>query len=155
MPYAGLAQELLEIMDPEKRRPPNEEMDRLMRGEMAVLRLLHKERRLLAGELSRRLNMTTSRIAAVLSSLEKKRLITRSQDKTDRRRVSVMITPAGVEFCAARRGEVHAHMQRLLERMGERDAEEYVRLMRRATQIISSMEEERAAQADAPEGGQA
>ena len=42
-----------------------------MRGEMAVLRLLAVEKQpLLAGEISKKLSMTTSRIAAVLNSLE-------------------------------------------------------------------------------------
>lgn len=137
MPYAALAQELFEIMDPQKRRPPNEEMDKVMRGEMAVMRLIEKEARdLSAGEISKMLHMTTSRIAAVLSSLEKKELVTRCADPKDGRRVMVMITAAGRAFCAQKHEEVRCHMERMLRQMGETDAKEYVRLTRRMLELM-------------------
>jgi len=139
MPYAALAQELFEIMDPEKHRPPHGDMDKMMRGEMAVMRLLDKEaEHPSAGDISKKLRMTTSRIAAVLNSLEKKELIVRREDPGDGRRVLVIITSAGKAFCAARREEVRSHMERMLRQLGERDAAEYVRLARRMFELVHS-----------------
>lgn len=67
-----------------------EQISATLRGEMAVMRLLGLNRnqhmQMAAGEISRQLGMTTSRIAAVLNSLEKKQLIVRRVDPKDRRR---------------------------------------------------------------------
>ena len=52
-----------------------------------------------AGELSSRLSMTTSRVAAVLGILEKKGLLERENDAVDRRRVLVSLTQAGEALC--------------------------------------------------------
>ena len=98
--YSALAQELLHALDTAGPRPPHEDISQTQRGEMAVLRLLAEEnRQLLAGEISRGLGMTTSRIAAVLNSLEKKDMITRCADPADRRRVVVALTARGEDFC--------------------------------------------------------
>lgn len=135
--YAELALELFDIMDPEKRRPPSRDVSKLMHGEMAVMRLLDaEENALLAGEISKKLSMSTSRVAAVLGSLEKKALIERQTDPQDKRRVAVHITQAGRAFNAQKREHVIAHMQRMLEQLGENDAAEYVRLTRRALEIM-------------------
>lgn len=140
--YDDLAQELFDIMNPQKHRPPHEEMNKMMRGEMAVMRLLNEEKKsLTAGEISRKLNMTTARIAAILNSLERKELIVRSEDALDKRRVLVSITKAGTSFCSQRRSEVKAQMKRMLERMGETDAAEYVRLTRRAFELMHDPKE--------------
>ena len=97
--YSALAQELLHALDATGPRPPHEDISQTQRGEMAVLRLLAREnRQLLAGEISRGLGMTTSRIAAVLNSLEKKDMITRCVDPADRRRVVVALTARGEDF---------------------------------------------------------
>ena len=141
--YDELAQELFEIMDPQKHRPPHEPMNKMMHGEMAVMRLLDKEDSALpAGEISRKLCMTTSRIAAVLNALEKKQMIIRRADAQDKRRVLVDITEAGKVFCCERRSAVKQHMQTMLEQMGEHDAAEYVRLTRRAFELMHGCQNE-------------
>ena len=100
-----------------------------MRGEMAVLRLLeHQDEALTAGEISRLLSMTTSRIAAVLNSLEKKNMINRLSDPQDKRRVFVSLTQTGKETCLRRRGEAKAHLTALLSHLSREDAETFVRL---------------------------
>lgn len=141
--YEELAQELFEIMDPEKHRPPHEPMNKMMHGEMAVIRLLDKaDEGLLAGEISRKLNMTTARIAAVLNSLEKKDMILRKNDPADKRRVLVCVTATGQAVCREKRESIKRHMQRMLEQMGEHDASEYVRLTRLAFELMHCNQKE-------------
>ena len=102
--YEALAQEMMSALDQTIKSPPQEEISAAMRGEMAVLRLLRRaEKPLPAGEISRALSMTTSRIAAVLGSLEKKEMILRQADKADKRRVLVTLTDKGDAFCLKRR----------------------------------------------------
>ena len=136
--YSALAQELLHALDTAGPRPPHEDISQTQRGEMAVLRLLATQRRqMLAGEISRSLSMTTSRIAAVLNSLERKGMIIRCADPGDRRRVVVRLTPSGEDFCLARRRDAERDFAHLLERLGEEDARQFVHLLGRVFAILS------------------
>lgn len=134
--YESLAEELMEALD-RKKRPPHEDMSAAMRGEMAVLRLLSEESRALtAGEISSLLSMTTSRIAAVLGALEKKGLILRSADARDKRRVLVTLTQQGLSFCRRKRQCMLETVSHTLSQIGERDAREFVRLMKRVYSLF-------------------
>ncbi|MBR4039288.1 MAG: winged helix DNA-binding protein [Clostridia bacterium] len=130
--YETLAHELFASMDRHKKGPPHEEVSRTMRGEMAVLCLLMNEgKAMTAGELSRTLSMTTSRIAAVLGSLEKKGMLVRMPDETDKRRVLAALTPQGRTVCQRRKAHAHEHMALMLRWLGEDDAAHFVRIMKR------------------------
>ena len=110
-----------------------------MRGEMAVLRLLAVEKQpLLAGEISKKLSMTTSRNAAVHNSLEKKKMIERCEDAEDRRRVLVRLTQEGMAFCKGRHAEARTRFAHLLERLGNEDARQFVNLLKRVFAILES-----------------
>ncbi|MBR3794570.1 MAG: winged helix DNA-binding protein [Clostridia bacterium] len=135
--YEMLAKELMDAIEQNGPVPPKDKISESIRGEMAVLRLLGREnRQIAAGEISRLLNMTTSRIAAVLGSLEKKAFITRRTDPEDKRRVLVALTEKGRAFYAERKEEVRRHVKMMLMRLGEDDAREYVRLMKRISEIL-------------------
>lgn len=141
--YTVLADEMMSIIDGNTRCLQESQISATMRGEMAVMRLLGVSEdgaAMAAGEISRRLGMTTSRIAAVLNSLEKKRLILRTSDVDDRRRVMVSLTDMGGAFCKKKQALARAHMTRFLEELGDTDARELVRLIRRVTQVLSSPE---------------
>ena len=76
-PYEQLAEQIFASLDKHRHMPP-EPVSGTIRGEMAVLRFLGQENRgMRAGAIAEELHMTTSRIAAVLNSLEKKDMITR------------------------------------------------------------------------------
>lgn len=135
--YVSLAEELMEALDRKKKGPPHEEVNAAMRGELAVLRLLEDEGRpLSAGEISRLLRMTTSRIAAVLGALDKKGMIVRSTDAKDRRRVLVTLTQKGVALGRRKKQTVIRSMSYTLSRLGEHDAREFVRLIQRVQDVL-------------------
>ena len=90
-----------------------------------------------AGELSSRLSMATSRVAAVLGSLEKKGLLERENDAVDRRRVLVSLTQAGEALCEKRKAHFKSKIALLLSMLGD-DAPEFVRLFGRMFEITSS-----------------
>ena len=135
--YVSLAEELMEALDRKKKGPPHEDVSATMRGELAVLRLLEDEgRALTAGEISRLLRMTTSRIAAVLGALEKKGLIVRSADETDKRRVLVTLTKKGLSLGRRKKQNVINAISYAFAQIGEDDAREFVRLMKRVYDIL-------------------
>ena len=135
--YEMLACELMQALDRHRKAPPHEEVSATMRGEMAVMRLLMTEGvPMTAGELSRTLSMTTSRIAAVLGSLEKKGMLLRMPDETDKRRVLAVLTEKGKAFCQARRDHAKKDITAMLTRLGEEDAVHFVRIMKRIHEIM-------------------
>lgn len=136
-PYQAMAQEMFAAMERGTRHLHHLEANASMRGEMAVMRLLEEEQSALtAGDISRLLEMTTSRIAAVLGALEKKGLIVRRADQADRRRVLVTLTESGTALCRMKREHLLRRMERFLSRLGEEDAAHFVRLMKRAQELI-------------------
>lgn len=135
--YSSLARELLEALDHKKKRPPHGDMSASMRGEMAVMCMLaNEEKPVTAGSISSTLHMTTSRIAAVLGSLQKKKLIERICDEKDKRRVLVTLTDEGMDFCKKRKQHIIDDMSYMLSQLGEEDARQFVRLMKRVHDIM-------------------
>lgn len=127
-PYEQLAEQIFASLDKHRHMPP-EPVSGTIRGEMAVLRFLGQENRgMRAGAIAEELHMTTSRIAAVLNSLEKKDMITRESDPQDKRRVLVCLTDKGQAYHAERRNEAKQHLGALLSRLSLEDAKTYVRL---------------------------
>lgn len=146
MQEASLADELLRIMDENPHSLHDDQISATLRGEMAVMRLLGGRGtpcQLAAGEISRKLSMTTSRIAAVLNSLERKQMIVRQADPHDKRRVMVTLTEQGLAFCEEKHRHFVARATRFFELLGEEDARVFVRLMKRVAQILGSEEWER------------
>ena len=133
-----LTEELVRLLDEYPREARDNRFSSTLRGEMAVMRLLHNSRqKMTAGELSSRLGMTTSRVAAVLGSLEKKGLLERENDEVDRRRVLVSLTQAGDALCEKRRQHFMKKISMLLSMLGD-DAPEFVRLLGRVFEITST-----------------
>lgn len=87
-----------------------------------------------AGELSERLGLSTARVAAVLNTLEKKKMITRRRSAKDRRKVFVHITDYGRELVNKKRHEGLECAEALLERLGENDARALVRIVGRISE---------------------
>ena len=141
--YSALTEELMSTLEENPRRLNQEMLGGVQLGEMAVIRLLAQRSTtepMAAGEISSRLKMTTSRIAAVLNSLEKKRLLVREADPRDRRRVLVSLTKEGVCIFEKRRDEGRRRARRFLEKMGEEDAATFVRLMKKMQNILSAQD---------------
>ena len=118
---AELTEELVRLLDEYPREARDNRFSSTLRGEMAVMRLLHNSRqKMTAGELSSRLDMATSRIAAVLGSLQKKGLLERESDEKRKRHFMSKIS-------------------KMLAMLGE-DAPTFVHLIGRVFEITSSPE---------------
>lgn len=108
-----------------------------LRGECRLLSFLNidRKRRLQPGELAAELSFSTSRIASLLRSLEKKSLITREYSTEDKRKVYVSLTDKGAEYIEDKRDNVFKFYERIFEQMSEQDCGEFVRLIRLITEI--------------------
>lgn len=83
------------------------------------------------GKLAEALNVSPARIAAILRSLEIKKLVKRGSDGEDKRRVVVEITEKGTEWVKAARDEITRQAFELFDRLGEQDVMELSRILKK------------------------
>ena len=81
------------------------------------------------------LDVTPARIAAILRSLEKKDFIFRGIDLEDKRRVVVELTEKGREFAEKLKNDIEEHSLALFDALGESDATEFLRLIKKISEI--------------------
>ena len=136
--YEQLADELIRTHMDILRVPARRQMARLNRGEQSVLQyLLVHESPAHPGDLSRGLEVSTARVAALLGVMEEKGLISRTADPEDNRQVIVTLLPAGAKAIRAMRAQVRDTVVRVLEKLGPEDAEEYLRIQKKIASLVS------------------
>lgn len=110
------------------------------RGEEAALFWLSKlENPVSAGELASKLGITSGRIANILSSLDRKKYIERRRSSRDRRQINVVLTEAGAAHIHSVYESAKENHISLLEKMGDENANEFIRLMNLAIRTASEM----------------
>lgn len=138
------AKRYLDLMFRPRRKPVQKQTAGMMRGEKSVLLYLFDHREgVTAGELSKALEIGSGGIANLLNGLEKKELIGRSMSPFDRRKVIVTLSAKGIDEIAQKRAEVLAHTKELLERLGEKDTAELIRILEKMSEIADRMMEEK------------
>ncbi|MDP4096272.1 winged helix DNA-binding protein [Paenibacillus sp. P96] len=131
MDYKALATELFDYVTQARKPPFDERGQHFSRGEMGILICLNFNKTgVTSGELSEYLSVSTGRIATALKSLEKKGLVVRRTDITDKRKVIVFITDSGKQFLIDRHNEGIAWTERTLRKLSEEEAKEFVRLVK-------------------------
>jgi DNA-binding MarR family transcriptional regulator len=138
MDYRKLAEDFMQKMFLLSKARPQRKIHESMKGEAFVLHFLeHQGGCVQPSELSNSMGISTARIAAALNNLERKGMITRRIDTSDRRRILVDLTEAGKAQAEAQRQEILEHTACLLSMLGEEDAREYVRLTGRMADLAS------------------
>jgi DNA-binding MarR family transcriptional regulator len=136
MDYAALAVEFLGKAQLLMKDRLNKPVDEAVQGEGFVLHYIAHGGCVLPGEIGHAMRVSTARVATALNSLEKKGLITRQIDVSDRRKILVRITSEG-KLLAERnyRAAVDVIAKRFAL-LGEYDAKEYVRISGRLAELI-------------------
>lgn len=130
--YEELAIELLRLNIGMLQEPAKQKIAKMTRGEFFVLNyLMTHQNQAHPAEISRSMVVSTARIAALLSRLEEKQYISRSQDPTDNRQVIVTLLPQGLALIQRIQSEVISAVVRMLERLGPEDAREYIRIQKK------------------------
>jgi len=104
----------------------------LSKGEMGtMLYLVIENDHAIVGDISKRLNLTSGRMASILKSLEKKDLIIKDQCETDKRQTIVSSTPKGQRLVEEHSKEVFSKTLNMLKFLGEEDAKAFIRINKR------------------------
>jgi DNA-binding MarR family transcriptional regulator len=110
------------------------------RGEEAALFWLSRlENPVSAGELASKLGITSGRIANILGSLDRKKFIERHRSSRDRRQINVTLTDAGAEHIRSVYENARKSHMALLQKMGDDNAAEFIRLMNLAIRTASEI----------------
>ena len=141
MDYSELAIELLRELHSFYKVGFQKNLEESLKGEAFALQYIAEhEEEVLPSKISSEMNVTSSRIAQTLNSIENKGYIIREIDKDDRRRVLVKLTPEGRKEAEKHREKVLAAAAEILESLGEHDAKEYIRIISRLTRIAPGCE---------------
>jgi DNA-binding MarR family transcriptional regulator len=134
MEYDKLAEELLENMAALHRAKVQKNIREALHGEAFVLGCIAShDGDMQPGEISQKTDVSNARVTTTLNSLEKKGLITRQIDTSNRRRVFVTITHKGRELAEEHQKTIVRTAREVLEFLGEQDAKDYVRIMKKLT----------------------
>lgn len=129
MDYTALAEELLDVRAGLLQVPANQQLSKMVRGELFVLNYLNMNKKVVhPKELSEKMAVSTARIASLLNRLEEKGLVQRYLDQDDNRQVIVLLTEKGRQEIQQSRTEVISYVRTMLEEIGPEDAETYVRI---------------------------
>ncbi|GAA0742294.1 MarR family winged helix-turn-helix transcriptional regulator [Clostridium oceanicum] len=132
MEYSELAKELIQYQFKLSKAPKDINLTDQSRGEMSVIAyLMEVEDGVAPSSLAKFAGVSTARMASVLNSLEKKGYITRSLNSKDRRKIIVHITDEGKVIGIKGRKKAIKRLSRLLSDLGEHDAKEHVRIMKK------------------------
>jgi DNA-binding MarR family transcriptional regulator len=105
--------------------------DRVTLDVLAMLRRSGPPFRMTAGELTHQSLISSGGVSQRLEKLERAGLLERHLHSSDRRRVDVQLTPAGVELVDATLADVMAHEARLLDHLSADELAQLRRLLRK------------------------
>lgn len=132
MDYTALANELLSVRANLLQVPANQQLSKMVKGELFVLNYLATHEKIVhPKELSEKMAVSTARIASLLNHMEEKKRILRYVDKEDNRQVIVILTDTGRQEIQRIREEVISHTSAMLESLGPEDAEAYIRIQKK------------------------
>lgn len=138
MDYIDAAQRLMRLKAALEHFPLNRHLNELTRGEFFVLDYLRAHREVVyPRELSREMCVSTARIAALLKHMEEKGLIVRTPDPRDSRQVQVSMTAPGALRFEEKYKDAIMHVAEILETLGAKDSEEYLRIEEQIVRILS------------------
>ena len=135
--YVELANELIQnLIKSRVGREPS--LTEKMGGESLLLHYLLEKKEAAPSDLSIAMGVSTARVAVALNDLEKKELIKRKIDTNDRRKIIVSLTDKGSDATKAIMQMFIERFSFILEKLGEKDAKEYIRITKKLSEFSFS-----------------
>lgn len=132
MDYEELAKKFCEMNFLCSRKQMKIEETISVSGEDGVLLCLHSfGHRVLSGEIAGTLKLSPGRTTNIINMLEKRGYIVKENDTGDKRKVYVDLTNDGEEHIMEKYNQAIARYRMIFEKIGEQDAEEYFRILKR------------------------
>jgi DNA-binding MarR family transcriptional regulator len=136
MDYEKLAAEFVKLFGRMERQKARKKVTDSMHGEQFILFYLSAHESIATpSDICREMGISSARIAAALNRMEEKGLVTRRIDTHDRRRILVDLTESGRTEVEKRKSEVRTTTANMMRYLGEDDAKELVRIMKRLSEV--------------------
>lgn len=114
-------------------------LQKKLKGENVLLaRLFEAGGKSTPGALAELLDITASRVTAIIHALENKEMVSRVSNGVDRRKVTVEITEKGKKAVEGLRNEALHRSQAIMDKIGESDTHEFLRIMNKIIEIEKS-----------------
>ena len=111
-------------------------LQKKLKGENVLLaRLFEAGGKSTPGALAELLDITASRVTAIIHALESKEMVSRVSNGVDRRKVTVEITEKGKKAVEGLRTEALHRSQVIMDKIGESDTHEFLRIMNKIIEI--------------------
>ncbi len=141
MSTALLAREMLETLSIMEKRNVLTKRKFLLRGEDLFLVVLEEAGGMSTpSKLAEYTDFTPARLSAIIKSLEGKGYILRQQDEIDKRCTVIEITEKGNEYSKQLKEAAIKNSLEIIEKLGEKDSLEFLRLMKRLFDIMENEE---------------
>lgn len=132
MKYRSIAEELLSIQVKLHHVRANQLMGNFARGELFVLNYLAAHGgRSYPKDLSKSMDVSSARVAAILNQMEKKGWINRSDDTIDSRQTVITLTNDGQRQIYVQKEQIIDAVAQMLESIGPEDANTLLRIERK------------------------
>lgn len=93
------------------------------------------------GQLSERVDFTAARLSVIIKTLESKGYVERIKNKKDKRSSIIAITDEGRRHYYSLRHQAADNAFTIIEKLGEEDVTQMLRIIKRLAVIVNSMEE--------------
>lgn len=99
--------------------------------QLAILGMIYEKGRLKQADLARALDIKRANIVTLLDELERRNLIVRRQERTDRRSRALELTPVGTRLTAELL-DLHARLEEsVVDYLGQRERDQLLRLLKK------------------------
>lgn len=133
-----LAKSMMDAFDSINKQELFEKMKITFKGENLMLAILMEMGgKATPGELIQYTECTAARLTAIAKSLESKGFVKRIQNSEDKRSTIIEMTSEGISKFMLLQKEAIESILNLIEKLGENDAREFVRLVQRLSEISS------------------
>ena len=120
------------------RIPAVKEMVSYVEGESVFLRvLIENGKNSNPSAMSELMGVTKGRITAIINRLSAKGLVAVTQDKDDRRRMHVAVTPKGEQYVVDQKKKMEENVEMLYDRLGKGKAQKMLDLIEYAVEQLA------------------
>lgn len=140
MNYNKKAEEIFETLT-KRKKYIGELSSNISQGESGVLLyLLNANSNVSQSELSENLGVTMPRIVAVINTLQKKELIEKNVDSTDKRKSIISITNKGKDNIIKKKKDAIKFIENVIKELDEQEIEQYIAISKKIERISNKIE---------------
>lgn len=140
MNYNKKAEEIFETLT-KRKKYIGELSSNISQGESGVLLyLLNVNSNVSQSELSEKLGVTMPRIVAVINTLQKKELIEKNVDSTDKRKSIISITNKGKDNIIKKKKDAIKFIENVIKELDEQEIEQYIAISKKIERISNKIE---------------